>query len=180
MPHSRLAKRREVPPKPASQALKSSQRPGGAAAGIDEVIIDAAGGEGGQVGNQIVAGRSKRRPVSKTTICGTEKMELLVGHGPGDQLALVEALLHHLEHLLAQTLQVLEVGGDDHAQAFGQRLVVQPPVGPGGEVVVVFRLVELGPQQTPPEMVVDAAGGDLLQPFAEFLAGSAPAPPWPG
>jgi len=46
---------------------------------------------------------------------------------------------------------------------------VQAAIGPGGKIVVVFRVVELGAQQVSPEVMGQAVGRDLLQGIPEFL-----------
>ena len=77
----------------------------------------------------------------------TDELEGLVRREPLQTLALVEPHFKGFDQFPPQVLQVREFAGIDDGQPLGQFGIVQAVPGPGGEIVVVFGLLEPGRQQ---------------------------------
>jgi hypothetical protein len=100
---------------------------------------------------------------------GLDEMELAVGFCPWDILALVEAVLDHLDDLSPERLEIGEIGGIYHPETFCESEIVQSVAGPRGEIVVEFGIVEAGAEKAAPEMIVDALLWDFREEIPQFL-----------
>lgn len=83
-------------------------------------------------------------------------------------IGFVQPLLHDLDYLCPQQLEIGKVRRIDDGQLLRQLLVMQAITDPRCEVVVELRIVEPRPQQATPEVVVDGFLGGLQQRIAEF------------
>ncbi len=113
------------------------------------MVIDTSCGQVRQIGHQIDGAGEVQAAVEDNDL-RTQEMELLILFRPGHHFALIKSLLKDLDQFLAQGLLIDKIGGQHHTQPFGQGLIVQTVIGPRSEIVVIFRFIEAGLQQTPP------------------------------
>ena len=126
--------------KPGAEIVHADGLP---ATGVHEVVEDAAHRQGGDHRRQLV--RVLEAPVSVEHHGDRSgEVELLVRPREHRLAGLVQPLLDDLDEFLAQQFQVCEVGRVDHCQPLGNDAVMEGVVAPGGEVVVVLALRELG------------------------------------
>src|SRR5438093_12609638 len=73
---------------------------------------------------------------------GLEEMELLAARGLRDLTRLPQAVLDHLEDVMAEMIEILVVARVDHSESFREGSIVELAARPEGEVVAVLGVVE--------------------------------------